>query len=564
MKPIKIGPYTTQKELGKGNFGRVYLARKEGTTELFAIKEIPIEMIRNNQKLLELLQTEIHIMKSINHPNILHLFEYLQTKKNYYLVINYCNGGDLEHLVKVHQRLPEWQAVYFLKQILNGFAELHKHHIMHRDFKLANIFLHNGMLVIGDFGLAKSGAQLTCSNVGTPVVMAPEVLLGESQTMYSNKADLWSIGVCFFQMLFGRLPWDIQSHGQLLSKVRNESGANLTIPNSPPTSQECKMLLRAMLEPDQRRRINWDDLYNHPIFQLPQNVQIPPDSYSPDQVQDTNDRFNINRKLTQSSIELEPDCTKIKFEPEETTSAIMSSSVLKSVIEDTQSAISEAKPRFEHETNIIKLILHTCKLLRNQSKEKALLPSIGRGFLRCAILLGKQALMIAERCKLSTSDNSYFKLSYFGAFLNSDVCKLIHQEMEAEEKLCHKIFNHLQRRGEAELGSQGDEHYKMLKDEIFDNPFLENGEATVKEKLDEQIRFVLGSLLSSKPALSPKQQKEVDICIAYSFICANYDTKLAFSTPPTPEGFDWKNYGAQMTVKYVRALASEAFSHYKI
>ncbi len=80
-------------------------------------------------------------MASINHPNIMHLYEYLETTNNYYLVLQYCNGGDLESYLKKMNRLSESEALYFLMQIMNGFRVLHFKKIMHRDIKLANLFL---------------------------------------------------------------------------------------------------------------------------------------------------------------------------------------------------------------------------------------------------------------------------------------------------------------------------------------------------------------------------------------------------------------------------------------
>lgn len=87
----------------------------------------------------------------------MHLFQYMESSRNHYLVIKYCNNGDLEEYVNKHGSLPEGEAIYFLKQIMNGFKVLHENSIMHRDVKLANIFLNDDLVVIGDFGFAKMG-----------------------------------------------------------------------------------------------------------------------------------------------------------------------------------------------------------------------------------------------------------------------------------------------------------------------------------------------------------------------------------------------------------------------
>ena len=100
-------------------------------------------LITNNKQLFKLFLTEMEVMTKINHPNILHLHEYIETQNNYYLVLDYCNNGDVEQMLSKRKRLIEHDAVYFLKQIMNGFQELHRYNVMHRDFKLANIFLSN-------------------------------------------------------------------------------------------------------------------------------------------------------------------------------------------------------------------------------------------------------------------------------------------------------------------------------------------------------------------------------------------------------------------------------------
>lgn len=147
------------------------------------------------------------IMHKINHPNVMHLFDYMETDNNYYLVIEYCNQGDLESYLKKHKikYLKESETIKIMKQIMNGFMELRKYHVMHRDLKLSNIFLHDENIVIGDFGFAKTGKEMTGTTLGTPLTMAPEMIKGDSD--YSSKTDLWSIGIIFYQLLYGNPPF---------------------------------------------------------------------------------------------------------------------------------------------------------------------------------------------------------------------------------------------------------------------------------------------------------------------------------------------------------------------
>ena len=208
----KYGNYIIDKELGKGSYGevgRAYMEQQDGTKQYYAIKQIAKERLLKSLKLQELFASELSIMKRLNHKNLLHCYENLQTSNNYYLILNYCNNGDLKSYLINNGSLPEDEAVHFLKQIMNGFKVLVEHKIMHRDIKLANLFLNDNTVVIGDFGFAKEHVSQTDTNLGTPYTKAPEIQFKENPgDKYTNKADLWSIGVCFYEMLYNVIPWD--------------------------------------------------------------------------------------------------------------------------------------------------------------------------------------------------------------------------------------------------------------------------------------------------------------------------------------------------------------------
>lgn len=110
-----------------------------------------------------LLKTEIAIMKQFNHPNIMHLYEFLESTNNYYLVMNVCNNGDMSGYMKKRgiTHFNEQEALHYLKQIAMAFRELHKKQVMHRDFKLENLFMHDDTVIIGDFGMSKKAVEFT-------------------------------------------------------------------------------------------------------------------------------------------------------------------------------------------------------------------------------------------------------------------------------------------------------------------------------------------------------------------------------------------------------------------
>ena len=270
----KVGKYVLVKKLGQGQFGIVWRAYNSETKENFAVKQIKRSMIDRSSKLKQLLGTEISIMHQINHPNILHLYDYYQSSNNYYLVLKLCNQGTFTTYMqdKGVTHFEEQDALYFLLQIMNGFFELRKHKILHRDFKLDNILMHDETLIIGDFGFAKSGQEITSTKVGTPLTMAPELLFSNGDALlYNSKADLWSIGVVFYQIIFGRPPYIADTIPQLKVELLKNTDTKITFPL--PISEEAKDLLRRLLTVDPVKRIDWADFFAHPLFKKSLNTR---------------------------------------------------------------------------------------------------------------------------------------------------------------------------------------------------------------------------------------------------------------------------------------------------
>lgn len=125
-----------------------------------------------------------------------------------YIVTEYCEDGDLRNFIKRKRRVGEVEALKILRDIMNGFKYLCSHEIIHRDLKPANILVHNGRCKISDFGFAKNlefgENTILRSVVGTPLYMSPQIL---SKQSYTNKSDLWSVGLIFYEMIYGQTPW---------------------------------------------------------------------------------------------------------------------------------------------------------------------------------------------------------------------------------------------------------------------------------------------------------------------------------------------------------------------
>ena len=207
-----IGDITLEEEIGRGAFAIVYKGRdKEG--KVVAVKEIPKS--RLNSKLLDSLKKEISILGSLNCDYIVRLFDVITTTRYFYLIMEFCNGGDLGKRLKKLKRMEEYTTQKVIYQVSKGLKILHENKIIHRDLKLSNFLIEmneNGTykVKIADFGFATilTQGQDVETFCGTAPNMAPEVLIGYFNTnyyrnKYNEKADLWSMGIIIFHMITG-------------------------------------------------------------------------------------------------------------------------------------------------------------------------------------------------------------------------------------------------------------------------------------------------------------------------------------------------------------------------
>ena len=431
----KIGNYVMTKTLGQGQFGKVFKAKNVLTGEEFAIKKMDKSKIKANPILERLLQTEVAIMHDINHPNIIHLHEFLESSKNYYLVLDYCNQGDFEHYLKLKKLkyMEEPEAVKVLKQIANGFQELRKRKILHRDFKVANIFMKDDTVVIGDFGFAKSGQEMAETKLGTPLTMAYEILCPESEdSTYNAKADLWSVGVVYYQLLFGETPFFGFTMPDLIKDIRRKANGNLKYPRS--ISAESKDLLERILVTDPNKRMDWHTFFNHPLF----------DKYKPEVDQDLKDVFEaLGKVMVSKHQQMETEFNKHKgqgadnnfkfmdqdnlikygeknYMPAQNIQEVSLDSLARGQIQ-RDLALKEITFRYNHEKNKILFMVYTVKKIQKCLKDGHLLP-MTPDLYNLSLILMKKASVLNE-CNiihLQNKTNVYnLNQNYFNDFLAS-------------------------------------------------------------------------------------------------------------------------------------------------
>ncbi len=251
-------------KLGEGTFGTVIKAKHKLTNELVAIKIIPkISFLKNDD-----LKKEVEILKELDHPNIIKIFEFYDNDSDFYIVQELCNGGDLFSKIKDEGGQPEITTGIIIFQILSAVYYLHQRNIMHRDLKLENILIENTKysnniyVKVIDFGTAKFCTKDKEKEItGTPFYIAPEVLNGN----YSEKCDSWSIGVILYAVLSGKLPFGGSNKFEVFSNIKN-GYYDLKIYPFTIVSAEIKDLIKKLLIINPESRLSVKDALEHPFF----------------------------------------------------------------------------------------------------------------------------------------------------------------------------------------------------------------------------------------------------------------------------------------------------------
>lgn len=243
--------------LGKGGFGEIYRVQDVETGNIYACKQINKASINNAEQF----QTELGLLKETDHPNVVRLYEVIESIDFIYLIMEECLGGELftriAHKTKKGERFTEESSRIIFKQIIQSINYLHTHGVCHRDIKPENIMFtsieDNSPIKLIDFGLSKIFAidqWKTANIVGTPLYMAPEVFIGK----YNEKCDVWSCGVILYILLSGRAPFFSKDRNNLIELII-KGQYSFNFPEFSTVSNEAKDLITKMLC-EQNRRIS--------------------------------------------------------------------------------------------------------------------------------------------------------------------------------------------------------------------------------------------------------------------------------------------------------------------
>lgn len=300
----RIGHFSIGGEIGRGSFANVYRGQDFSTGKPVAIKAVVRNRLKN-QKLIDNLEIEINILKTMRNPHIVALLDCIKSEDYIYLVMEYCALGDLSYFIRkrdqlkithpivrsVLERYPSPSGsnglnntlvINFIKQLASALEFLRSQNLVHRDIKPQNLLLlppshskeefeatqYSGfwelpVLKIADFGFARflpstSMAETLC---GSPLYMAPEILRYEK---YNAKADLWSVGTVIYEMTIGKPPFRAANHVELLRKIEKAKD-EISFPPNVEIDERLIRLICSLLKANPTERMGFNEFFNDPL-----------------------------------------------------------------------------------------------------------------------------------------------------------------------------------------------------------------------------------------------------------------------------------------------------------
>ena len=285
--PTTINFYKYGRLIGQGAFGKVNIGLNVLSGRVVAIKSFNKDKLTINRENMKKILYETNLMQKLNHPNITKILEMFEDDKFILIIMEYINGGNLFSFVKKRRKLSEKISKFLFRQIILGIKHIHSKNIVHRDIKLENILIDlNNRIKICDFGIGvilNSEEELLYDQCGTPMYMAPEIILSSKKKGYKGfPVDVWSSGIALYIMLSGTLPFNIK---KLNKKNKNSDNSSIdedislsnnnnydlqySIINKNPKhiekiSDEARDLLHGLLNKDPNKRLTIDQILNHP------------------------------------------------------------------------------------------------------------------------------------------------------------------------------------------------------------------------------------------------------------------------------------------------------------
>ena len=263
--------------IGEDSYSVIYEAQNRITDIMRAMKIIEKPKVHNSEQEEKEINNEVNILKRIDHPNIVKIFEFYSNYDTYSIIIEYCRGGKLSTEIKNFGPFDEKYTAYIMYQIFSAINYCHNMNIIHRDLKPENIMIVNKNrykypnIKIGDFGMSKMAEKHSFENkvVGTIYYIAPEVI----KKNYNQKCDIWSCGVIMYVLLTKKPPFSGDTSEEIIANI--EKGVyDMKSPPFNKISKSAIDLLQKLLNKDVKQRISAQTALNHPWFREQQSREI--------------------------------------------------------------------------------------------------------------------------------------------------------------------------------------------------------------------------------------------------------------------------------------------------
>ncbi|WYZ40530.1 hypothetical protein EsH8_IV_000871 [Colletotrichum jinshuiense] len=259
-KIFHLGMFEIGRPLGKGKFGRVYLARERTSGFICALKVLHKNELQQG-RVEKQVRREIEIQSNLRHPNILQLYGHFHDSKRVFLILEFAGKGELYKHLRKESRFPEWKSAQYIAQMASALRYLHRKHVIHRDIKPENILMGiHGEIKISDFGWSVHAPNNRRNTMcGTLDYLPPEMIKpGSSDNYYNEKVDLWSLGVLTYEFLVGEAPFEDTP----VMTQRRIARADMSVPSF--VSPEAKDLIKKLLVLDPEKRIPLEQVQTHP------------------------------------------------------------------------------------------------------------------------------------------------------------------------------------------------------------------------------------------------------------------------------------------------------------
>ncbi|KAL1543449.1 Serine/threonine-protein kinase Aurora-3 [Salvia divinorum] len=253
-----LSDFDVGKPLGKGRFGRVYLAREIKSKYIVALKVIFKEQIEKHG-LQHQLRREMEIQTALRHPNVLRLHGWFHDNERIFLILEYAHGGELYRQLRKLGHLTETQAATYIASLTEALLYCHDKHVIHRDIKPENLLLdHEGRLKIADFGWSVQSRSKRHTMCGTLDYLAPEMV---ERKAHDYAVDNWTLGILCYEFLYGVPPFEAESQMDTFERIKK---IDLAFPSTSDVSAEAKDLISRLLVKDSSKRLSLEKIMGHP------------------------------------------------------------------------------------------------------------------------------------------------------------------------------------------------------------------------------------------------------------------------------------------------------------